>query len=70
MDMRCRHNKMWIIAGGYWYWCYECGALREARQSDKVNGSYPVGPWIKPVGKGGENPHEKLAEVYVKGGRR
>lgn len=56
----CRHRKMWIIASGHWFWCYECGAVRQAKPSDKVNGTHPVGPWIKPVGKDGENPSDKL----------
>jgi hypothetical protein len=50
----CRHRKMWIIAGGCWYWCYECGAVRQARHNEAI------GPWIKPVGKGGENPADEL----------
>lgn len=57
---RCRHSKAWIICGGFWMWCYECGAVRQMGQSKTVNGCYPVGPWIKPVGKGGENPYGKL----------
>lgn len=61
-ETRCRHSRMWIIAAGYWFWCYECGALRQAEQSKSVNGSYPIGPWIRPVGKSGENPYEKLAD--------
>lgn len=61
-EPRCRHNKMWVIAGGYWYWCYECGAIREAQASETDNGTYPIGPWIKPVGKGGENPYDKLTK--------
>lgn len=54
---------MWIIAGGYWYWCYECGAIREAQRVNIGSDSHPVGPWIKPVGKGGENPSDKLKET-------
>lgn len=48
---RCqsRHRKCWIIAGGYWLWCYECGAIRR---------NVPAGQddWVYPVGAKGENP--------------
>src|SRR5690606_21383205 len=26
---KCRHGSTWIIAGGFWEWCYVCGALRQ-----------------------------------------
>jgi hypothetical protein len=55
----CRHRAMWIIAGGYWSWCYECGAIQQNRVIEP-NACVPVTNWVKPVGKGGENPHDKL----------
>lgn len=58
---RCRHNKSWFIANGLIEWCYECGAFRRlSRIEGERNLVYPSGIWIKPVGKGGENPFEKL----------
>ena len=49
---RHRHERsMWLIAGGCWMWCYQCGAIR--RTSD-----YGA-KWEKPSGIGGENPAMK-----------
>jgi hypothetical protein len=28
MKLRCRHQHSWLIAGGHYEWCAECGALR------------------------------------------
>lgn len=25
---RCRHHRSWLIAGGHYEWCAQCGALR------------------------------------------
>lgn len=55
---RCRHNKSWLIACGLIEWCYECGAFR--KMYPVKQDVYPLGIWIKPVGKGGENPSDKL----------
>lgn len=55
---RCRHNRCWVMFGGYLLWCYECGAIR--RMQYGANGFETDGGWIKPVGKGGENPWFKL----------
>ena len=48
---KCSHRKSWIICGGAWVWCYECGAIT-------VNKYRPKGfrGWVLPVGPGGENP--------------
>lgn len=56
-EKRCRHNRHWLYVtpGGRILWCYECGALRTQSGDD------PFGRWVRPVGKGGENP--ALAEV-------
>lgn len=39
---------MWLIAGGYWMWCYQCGAIRPV--------SAKGARWQKPSGVGGDNP--------------
>lgn len=55
---RHRHEQsMWLIAGGYWMWCYQCGAIR---------GNYKGAErrWEKPTGIGGINPAMK--ESYGK----
>jgi len=47
---RHRHEQsMWLIAGGYWAWCYQCGAI-------KRNPPLPGEKWQKPTGIGGINP--------------
>lgn len=57
----CRHNKSWLIACGMVEWCYECGAFRKMNRIEgELNAVYPLSVWIKPVGKGGENPSDKL----------
>lgn len=45
---RCksRHRKLWVLASGALYWCYECGAIRH-KSEDR---------WTYPVGPDGENP--------------
>ena len=49
---RHRHERsMWLIAGGYWMWCYQCGAIRLASDHGAK--------WEKPTGIGGENPAMK-----------
>jgi len=49
---RHRHERnMWVIAGGYWLWCYQCGAIRLASAHGKK--------WDKPTGIGGINPAMK-----------
>jgi len=60
---RCRHNRSWVIASGYMLWCYECGAIRPMEPIDgETNTIAPTAGWIKPVGKGGKNPSDKLAK--------
>lgn len=46
---RHRHDQsMWLIAGGHWMWCYQCGAIRKTNAfGDR---------WEKPTGLGGPNP--------------
>jgi hypothetical protein len=48
-----RHRKIWIIAGGYWLWCYECGAIKLNVPVDHPD---YVRRWYVPVGANGENP--------------
>lgn len=57
-DGRCRHNRYWIINGGYGLWCYECGAYRAMTVIKNGTTSVPRSGWIKPTGMGGENPWE------------
>ena len=53
----CRHNKSWVVCGGYMEWCYECGAIRFLRALPiNANYSVPTSGWVKPAGRGGENP--------------
>jgi hypothetical protein len=67
MKKPCRHNKSWFVQDGRIEWCYECGAFREMTRLKCSNIITPITPWVKPVGKGGENPFEawiKRTEVY------
>jgi len=59
---KCRHNRTWMISGGYGEWCYECGAYRGLVRVGE-NASAPRTTWVRPVGKGGENPYEKMREI-------
>jgi hypothetical protein len=45
-----RHEQnMWVIAGGRWRWCYQCGAIK--------SNTAPKGTrWNVPTGIGGPNP--------------
>lgn len=52
---KCRHRRTWLIAYGYYNWCYECGALQKMEVKEP-NSVYPVTLWTNPTGKGGENP--------------
>lgn len=54
--MRCRHNRNWIIAGGYWLWCYECGAIRVNSNKPEIEVRGHMVKWVTPVGIGGANP--------------
>lgn len=56
----CRHRKTWLIAGGRWNWCWQCGALREMQNSDKGNFCFPVSDWQKPVGPKAQNPYGRV----------
>jgi hypothetical protein len=55
MTDRCRHRNLWLIAGGSYEWCYQCGAIRTLRESG-INQLMPSSPWCSPTGKDGENP--------------
>ena len=57
MDARCRHRESWLIAGGAYEWCYECGALRKMMISHPPNVVTPITQWTRPTGKKGANPH-------------
>jgi len=65
---RCKHNKTWLIAGGNYEWCYECGAIRVLRRTG-VCECTPVSPWCTPVGRGNGNPWnkwDKRRNAYMK----
>ena len=55
-NIRCRHERnSWLIAGGYYEWCYVCGAFRKMKHN-KGNSVSPNGKWIKPTGDKNNNP--------------
>lgn len=56
IQCKSRHRKCWIIAGGYWLWCYECGAIK--LNVGKDHPDYRRN-WYVPVGPDGENPASK-----------
>lgn len=57
---RCKHERnSWLIASGYYEWCYVCGAIRTMEKMDKVNGVYPTSKWCKPTGDKENNPYDK-----------
>lgn len=48
VPVRHDHRRsMWLIAGGYWIWCYRCGAIRRNGVKDR---------WVRPTGLDGPNP--------------
>lgn len=51
----CKHRRTWMIAGGHYEWCYECGAVRGMRFMDS-NSIAPRTYWERPVGMRGQNP--------------
>lgn len=59
-NMKCRHYHTWLIAGGLFEWCYECGALRKMIE---IAPAYlrNCTQWTRPTGKGGKNPYPMKA---------
>jgi hypothetical protein len=53
--MPCRHRESWLIAGGAYEWCYQCGALRTMFESGIAQVT-PTSPWCRPTGPKGVNP--------------
>ena len=55
---KCRHRKTWLIAGGFWEWCYQCGAIRLMRWVEGTqNCVTPAEKWTRPTGfPDGTNP--------------
>lgn len=55
-----RHERTsWFIGGidGGVFWCYQCGAIRQAKSCGGNGIAYADGSkWEKPTGIGGENP--------------
>lgn len=58
--MRCRHYRSWLIAGGEYEWCYECGGLRRMKHVGQ-NAVMAITRWTKPTGKNGRNPYPMIA---------
>jgi hypothetical protein len=58
---RCRHERnSWLIAGGYYEWCFVCGAIRRMRKIKGMeNGVTADSKWCKPTGNKEDNPYEK-----------
>lgn len=54
----CSHAGSWIVASGYWEWCWMCGALRSLDPDSSAN--KPKHKWYLPQGKKGKNPALKL----------
>lgn len=54
--MKClsKHRKCWVIGGGGFLWCYECGAIRP--------NAYGKLKWAYPVGPKGDNPSDVTQE--------
>lgn len=48
MKKHDHRSSLWIIAGGYILWCYQCGAWRMNSGNREK--------WHRPTGIGGENP--------------
>jgi hypothetical protein len=46
----CRHSGTWLIADGFYEWCYQCGAFRTMEKFGP-NGVAPNSAWAIPVGK-------------------
>lgn len=55
---RCRHRNSWLMSGGSWEWCYECGAVRRMFESGPAQVT-PLLDWCRPTGPRGENPWRK-----------
>ena len=64
---RCRHSGTWLIGGGFYEWCYECGAFRTMAKTGAASLS-PDSPWAYPKGPG-PNPWDdwlRRREAYRK----
>lgn len=67
MKKYCKHRNCWILAGGNYLWCPDCGAIRRTEQSEKINGIYPV--WSKWLYPEGQDIVLKKWEKYIINGR-
>lgn len=57
---KCRHERnSWLIANGYYEWCFVCGALRTMRMTPDA--CVPTSKWCKPTGDRKNNPWEEWA---------
>ena len=64
----CRHRQSWIVAGGCYEWCYQCGAFRRLAEITPTLVE-ATSPWCKPTGPDGDNPWEswrKRTDAYRK----
>lgn len=50
----CRHRGAWLICGGRWAWCYECGGVRCEGWKR----------WVKPTGDRDNNPWQAMGGVF------
>lgn len=62
--MNCRHRRSWLISGGAYEWCYQCGALRNTRETGIAQVT-PSSPWCRPTGANGENPWQAFDKRRV-----
>lgn len=46
MSLHCRHPRSWIIAGGHYEWCAQCGALRGLKMIAATE-CQPRTGWVK-----------------------
>lgn len=48
--MSCRHHASWVICGGYFCWCPDCGAIRKMIRTGEASIEYLWTRWIYPNG--------------------
>ena len=64
MKERCRHERhSWLIADGYYEWCFVCGAFRSMKQVSGENAVTPSSKWCKPTGDKNNNPFNKWKDT-------
>lgn len=65
----CRHRNSWLIGGGRYEWCYECGAIRMIKpvhpEDPRCNQMTRASSWALPR-PGQDNPFDKWKESEKK----